>query len=83
MRTSFLQEFLLSIFCYSKNTYYTVHSGILEYYFPKNSWLSKLIYQNKNKFFFSYSKRPDFRKSKIKHKQRGILKKRQLYNAKV
>jgi N-acetylgalactosamine-N,N'-diacetylbacillosaminyl-diphospho-undecaprenol 4-alpha-N-acetylgalactosaminyltransferase len=48
MRTSFLQEFLLSIFCYSKNTYYTVHSGILEYYFPKNSWLSKLIYQNKN-----------------------------------
>ena len=48
MRTSFLQEFLLSTFCYSKNTYFTVHSGILEYYFPKNSWLSKLIYQNKN-----------------------------------
>lgn len=48
MRTSFLQEFLLSTFCYSKNTYYTVHSGILEYYFPKYFWLSKLIYQNKN-----------------------------------
>ena len=48
MRTNAFQELLIAMFCYSKNTYYTVHSGILEYYFPKYYWLSQLIYKNKN-----------------------------------
>ncbi|WP_293895296.1 glycosyltransferase [Flavobacterium sp.] len=47
MRTSLLQEFLISKYCYPKKTYYTVHSGILEFYFPKSSAWSKLIYQDK------------------------------------
>lgn len=44
IRTNFLQEWLISKYCYSKNAYYTVHSGILDYYFPK---ASGLIYKNK------------------------------------
>jgi N-acetylgalactosamine-N,N'-diacetylbacillosaminyl-diphospho-undecaprenol 4-alpha-N-acetylgalactosaminyltransferase len=47
MRTGVVQELLISKFCYSRNTFYTVHSGILDYYFPKPSWISKLIYNNK------------------------------------
>lgn len=47
MRTGVLQELAISKFCYPKNTFYTVHSGVLDFYFPKPSWLSKLIYQNK------------------------------------
>jgi len=47
MRTNFGLEFLLSNFVYPKNTFYTVHSGILEFYFPKNSLLSNLIYKNR------------------------------------
>jgi glycosyltransferase involved in cell wall biosynthesis len=47
MRTNFGLEVLLSKLVYPKNTFYTVHSGILEFYFPKNSFLSKLIYKNK------------------------------------
>ena len=33
MRTGFIQELLISKFIYSKNTIYTVRSGILEFYF--------------------------------------------------
>ena len=47
MRTNFGLEFLLSKLVYPKNTFYTVHSGILEYYFPKDSLLSNLIYKNR------------------------------------
>lgn len=47
MRTGFLQELLISKYCYPKNTYYTVHSGILDFYFPKSSALSKRIYKGK------------------------------------
>ena len=47
MRTSFLQELIISKCCYPKNTFYTVHSGILDFYFPKTAWLSVLIYKNK------------------------------------
>ena len=47
MRTNFGLEFLLSKFVYPKNTFYTVHSGILEFYFPKSSVLSNLIYKNR------------------------------------
>ena len=47
MRTNFGLEFLLSKFVYPKNTFYTVHSGILEFYFPKSSVLSHLIYKNR------------------------------------
>ncbi len=47
MRTNFYLELLISKFVYPKNTFYTVHSGILEYYFPKNKFLSRLIYKNR------------------------------------
>ena len=47
MRTSLLQELLISKYCYPKKTYYTVHSGILEFYFPKSPAWSKLIYKDK------------------------------------
>lgn len=48
MRTNFILELLLSRTVYPKNTIYTVHSGVLEYYFPKSSFLSRLIYKNRN-----------------------------------
>lgn len=48
IRTGFFQELLLSKQCYPKNIYYTVHSGILDFYFPKSPWLSTIIYKNKN-----------------------------------
>lgn len=46
MRPSFILEFILSRIVYPKNTIYTVHSGVLEFYFPKSSFLSRLIYDN-------------------------------------
>ncbi len=48
MRNTFLKEFFLSRFILPKETFYTVHSGILEYYFPRNNMLSKIIYYSKN-----------------------------------
>ena len=48
MRTNFGLEWAISKFVYPKNTFYTVHSGILEFYFPKNAFLSGLIYKNRN-----------------------------------
>jgi N-acetylgalactosamine-N,N'-diacetylbacillosaminyl-diphospho-undecaprenol 4-alpha-N-acetylgalactosaminyltransferase len=47
MRNRFGLEFLLSKYVYPKNTFYTVHSGILEFYFPKSPVLSNLIYKNR------------------------------------
>jgi glycosyltransferase involved in cell wall biosynthesis len=47
VRPSFLLEFLLSKFIYPGNVIYTVHSGFLDFYFPKNKWVSLLIYNNK------------------------------------
>jgi glycosyltransferase involved in cell wall biosynthesis len=46
MHYSFIREYIFSKFIFPKHTVYTVHSGILEYYFPKSSSLSKLIYRN-------------------------------------
>ena len=48
IRLDFLQEFLISRFMYPKNVFYTVHSGFLDFYFPKSSFLSKLIYKKRN-----------------------------------
>lgn len=48
MRTNFILELLISRDVYPKNTYYTVHSGVLGFYFPKVSFLSNLIYKNRN-----------------------------------
>ena len=45
IRNNFWQEIVLSNYCYPKSTYYTVHSAILSYYFPK---LSTFIYKNKS-----------------------------------
>jgi N-acetylgalactosamine-N,N'-diacetylbacillosaminyl-diphospho-undecaprenol 4-alpha-N-acetylgalactosaminyltransferase len=47
MRPSFIFEFILSRLIYPKNTFYTVLSGFLNFYFPKNNFLSKLIYANR------------------------------------
>lgn len=46
MRPSFVFEFILSRFVYPKNCIYYVLSGRLDFYFPKNIFLSKLIYKN-------------------------------------
>lgn len=48
IRLDFLQEFLISRFMYPQNVFYTVHSGFLDFYFPKSSFLSKLIYKKRN-----------------------------------
>ncbi|MDI1255169.1 MAG: glycosyltransferase [Flavobacterium sp.] len=48
MRQQFVLEILLSKFIYPKNTFYTVHSGVWEYYFPKSPLLANLIYKNRN-----------------------------------
>jgi glycosyltransferase involved in cell wall biosynthesis len=48
IRLDFFQEFLISRFMYPKNVFYTVHSGSLDFYFPKSSFLSKLIYKKRN-----------------------------------
>ncbi|RTY97649.1 glycosyltransferase [Flavobacterium sp. RSP49] len=48
MRTNFFWEFLISNTVYSSKIFYTVHSGVLEYYFPKSAFLSNLIYNKKN-----------------------------------
>jgi glycosyltransferase involved in cell wall biosynthesis len=47
MRPSFLLEFILSRIIYPKNAVFTVHSGVLNFYFPNNTFLSRLIYKNK------------------------------------
>lgn len=47
MRQNHVLEFVLSRFVYPKNSIYTVHSGILKFYFPKSSTITKLIYKNK------------------------------------
>ncbi len=47
MKNIFFQEFIIANFIHNKNAYYVVSSGVLNYYFPKSSFLSKLIYKNK------------------------------------
>jgi glycosyltransferase involved in cell wall biosynthesis len=47
MRPSFILEFILSRMVYPKNTIFSVRSGIIAFYFPRNAFLSRLIYQNK------------------------------------
>jgi glycosyltransferase involved in cell wall biosynthesis len=47
MRTGFGLELALSKWVYPQNTFYTVHSGILDFYFPKSGFLSRLIYKNR------------------------------------
>jgi N-acetylgalactosamine-N,N'-diacetylbacillosaminyl-diphospho-undecaprenol 4-alpha-N-acetylgalactosaminyltransferase len=48
IRLDFFQEFLISRFMYPKNVFYTVHSGFLDFYFPKSLILSKFIYRRRN-----------------------------------
>jgi len=47
-RTNFILELLISKKVYPKKTYYTVHSGVLDFYFPKTKFLSGLIYKNRS-----------------------------------
>ena len=46
-KTNFLLEFMISKFVYSNNAIYRVASGVLDFYFPKSSFLATVIYQNK------------------------------------
>jgi glycosyltransferase involved in cell wall biosynthesis len=48
IRLSFLQEYSISRHMYPKNVFYTVHSGFLDFYFPKSSFLSRLIYKKRS-----------------------------------
>ena len=48
MRTSIVQELLLSKIIFPKNTFYTIHSAILNFYLPQNSVLAKIIYNSRN-----------------------------------
>lgn len=46
MRRKYIQDLLISRFIYAVPAIYTVHSGILEWYMPKQPWLTRLIYGN-------------------------------------
>lgn len=47
MRQNQFLEFMLSWFIYPPNSIYTVHSGVLGFYFPTIIFFSRLIYNNK------------------------------------
>ncbi|TRX32431.1 glycosyltransferase [Flavobacterium sp. ZT3R18] len=46
-KTNFILEFLISRFVYSNNAIYRVASGVLDFYFPKSSFLATVLCQNK------------------------------------
>jgi glycosyltransferase involved in cell wall biosynthesis len=46
-KTNFLLEFMISSFVYSNNAIYKVASGVLDFYFPKSSFLAAVLCQNK------------------------------------
>ncbi|TDO96145.1 glycosyltransferase [Flavobacterium sp. 245] len=46
-RPGFIKELMFSWFIYPTNVFYTVHSGLLDYYFPRSVFLSKLIYKRR------------------------------------
>ncbi|SFA88639.1 N-acetylgalactosamine-N,N'-diacetylbacillosaminyl-diphospho-undecaprenol 4-alpha-N-acetylgalactosaminyltransferase [Flavobacterium swingsii] len=45
-RTKYIQELILSKFIYKTKTILTVHSYLINYYMPKNKWLTNLIYKD-------------------------------------
>jgi len=45
-RVNPIQEFLIAHLAYNCPKVYTVHSGIIEYYIPKNNFMARLIYRN-------------------------------------
>jgi glycosyltransferase involved in cell wall biosynthesis len=45
-RTKYVQELILSRFIYKAKIILTVHSYLIEYYMPKNIWLTRLIYNH-------------------------------------
>jgi len=46
IRTSFLQEYLISKWLYQLPTVYTVHSAMTDLYFPGSAWQARAIYKN-------------------------------------
>jgi glycosyltransferase involved in cell wall biosynthesis len=46
-KTNFILEFLISRFVYSNNAIYRVASGVLDFYFPKSSFLTTVLCKNK------------------------------------
>ncbi|MDR6967672.1 N-acetylgalactosamine-N,N'-diacetylbacillosaminyl-diphospho-undecaprenol 4-alpha-N-acetylgalactosaminyltransferase [Flavobacterium arsenatis] len=44
IRVNTINELLIAYFAYNTSVIYTVHSGIIEYYIPKNKRLAKWIY---------------------------------------
>ncbi len=47
MRPTFLQEWMLQKFAYPAHVVYTVHSAVLEFYFPPSRFLSRMLYSGK------------------------------------
>jgi len=45
-RTKVIQELLIARFIYNTKTILTVHSFLIDYYMPKNAWLTRLIYSH-------------------------------------
>lgn len=45
-RTKPLQELFIARLVYNTNTIFTVHSYLIDYYMPKQIWLTNLIYKN-------------------------------------
>ncbi|UUF16835.1 MULTISPECIES: glycosyltransferase [Flavobacterium] len=45
-RTKILQELILARFIYNTKTIFTVHSFLIDHYMPKNSWLTRLMYNH-------------------------------------
>jgi N-acetylgalactosamine-N,N'-diacetylbacillosaminyl-diphospho-undecaprenol 4-alpha-N-acetylgalactosaminyltransferase len=46
IRTSFLQEFMISKWLYPSPTIYTIHSSMTDLYFPNVKWQAQAIYKN-------------------------------------
>ncbi|WP_294824693.1 glycosyltransferase [uncultured Flavobacterium sp.] len=46
MRKKPLQDLLIAKFIFTRPTVYTVHSSNLQWYMPKQSWITRLIYGN-------------------------------------
>ncbi len=44
MRPTFFQEWIIRTFAYPDNVHYTVHSAVLDFYFPKSVVLSRALY---------------------------------------
>lgn len=73
MRPSFVLEFILSRLVYPKNTIFYVLSGRLDFYFPNNILLSKLIYKNKKIATVSKAIEDEISKNRFSNKVKNLF----------